>query len=124
MIAEIYKLMIPAAVGENHGETAVGSGERWFYEGQASEELVITTGSDWDTLLYLYDVNALEIARDDDGGPNLNSQIRFILPEDGRYVIEVRGYQDQHGGVYTLTIESSLVEPTTATPTPTPNATP
>jgi hypothetical protein len=57
------------------------------------------------------------LAEDDDGDSGTDSLIAGLrLPEDGIYEIEVRSYNDESGGVYTLVIESSLSAAITPTP--------
>lgn len=41
----------------------------------------------FDTILYVFDQNGVRIAYDDDGGDDLNSQLRLNIPRDGEYLI-------------------------------------
>jgi hypothetical protein len=52
-----------------------------------------TLGSDFDTVLELYDADGNFIAFDDDGGgPDLTSRLLFQIPADGDYFLMVGGF--------------------------------
>lgn len=115
-----------AIVGENRGEVPVGGGEIWFYAGQADEVITVRVLADhpangisaqdrvklglFDTRLILRDANGVTIAENDDVAQNsedTNSAIvDFTLPFSDFYSIEVRGFNDDTGGAYTLILES------------------
>ncbi|MBC7872297.1 MAG: TIR domain-containing protein [Chitinophagaceae bacterium] len=100
---------VTAVVGENNGALAIGTGNIWNYSGMAGEILRIETSAGWDTTLTVYAPDGTQLVFNDDSPENSpNSLIDgFILPEDGVYQIEVRGYNDVNGGDYTLIIGST-----------------
>lgn len=55
-----------------------------------------------DPLLRLLNARGEELARDDDGGPNLNSALEFTPAASGTYFLEARGFQDDATGGYRL----------------------
>ncbi len=55
-----------------------------------------------DPLLIVYDSHGQEVARDDDGGGNLNSYLEFTPATGGRYYAEARGFSDEAQGNYVL----------------------
>lgn len=55
-----------------------------------------------DPVLRVLDARGEELARDDDGGGNLNSYLEFTAPGDGNYFLEARGFSDDATGGYTL----------------------
>ncbi|NDJ76316.1 MAG: WD40 repeat domain-containing protein [Chloroflexi bacterium] len=104
----VYPLVV---IGETEGEVVVGSTQTWSYQGQAGEELTVSTVAEWDTTLMLMQ-GGYEIAFNDDGGglPNYNSEISITLPETATYTIVVGSYLNESGGEYTLVIESAESE--------------
>ncbi|MFN8371333.1 MAG: pre-peptidase C-terminal domain-containing protein [Anaerolineae bacterium] len=80
--------------------------DEWTFFGETGDIVTIALHSeDFDTYLILYDADGNEIARNDDYN-GLNSQINEImLPDDGIYTIEARGYSSSASGDYTLTLE-------------------
>jgi hypothetical protein len=63
-------------------------------EGDVVDVYAVSQGSE-DSRIYLYDEDGNEIAQDDDSGGNSNPYIRrFILPTDGTYQIDLRGFGD------------------------------
>lgn len=78
-----------------------------------------------DSYLILFDANGTELARNDDGGDNLNSLIlNFEIPADGDYTIlastygAVRGFVPGYGD-YTLSLETGEITAQSVTGTPT-----
>lgn len=55
-----------------------------------------------DPLLRLLGSDGAELARDDDGGDNLNSYLEFAAPRTGDYFLEARGFSDIATGGYRL----------------------
>lgn len=124
----------PAVNGENRGELPLGGGQRWTYEGRAGESLnisVITDRPANDTSpetrkaenlldpLVIITLNNEVLAEDDDieNGRQTDVQIEDLtLPVDGVYVIEVRSYDNETGGWYTLILESESPPTPTAQP--------
>ncbi len=115
-------------LGANRGELSIGEAHVWTYTGQAGEVLTIRLVADrpagdtdreqrlafrlLDTLLVVRAPDGRLLATNDDVAPNdTNSMLTDLeLPEDGAYVIEVRSWENQNEGTYTLLIESSLGE--------------
>jgi hypothetical protein len=60
---------------------------------------------DFDAYLRLTDETGKELARDDDGGGNLNARIRFPAPRTGRYFVHASQLSPRPGH-YTLTIRA------------------
>ena len=121
--------------GENRGEIILSSFDVWQYEGQAGETLTIRLNADrpanhayssmrfkfdlLDTVLAIIAPGRRTLAQNDDtiGGLITNSLIEgLVLPVDGTYRIEARGWENT-AGRYTLVIQSTLPE---ETPTPAP----
>jgi len=92
--------------GENRATLAVNTIHLWTYAGQAGETLILTTVANWDTILFLLDsdLNVLVENDDEEGLPNNNSRITFILPNQGTYFIAMAGYQNEFGGDYMLRV--------------------
>ncbi|PZO51999.1 MAG: hypothetical protein DCF16_10465 [Alphaproteobacteria bacterium] len=62
-----------------------------------------------DPLLVLYDQTGQEIARDDDGGPGLNSYLTFVSPTGGPYFAAASSYDGQSTGQYSLRVTDTDV---------------
>lgn len=124
-----------AVYGENRGRIAIGGGQRWEIDGRQGDILTIEVRADrpandgtsrtfdpngLDTLVIVRDPDGNIIAENDDAVPNevsLHTDSRIdnlILPVTGIYQIEVRSWNDQTGGAYTLIVTPG----TAATPTP------
>ncbi|RMF80262.1 MAG: hypothetical protein D6737_08520, partial [Chloroflexi bacterium] len=131
-----------ARVGSNRGEIVIGGGEAWVYQGRAGEVITIRVAAanpaqirpgvtrvpdGFDTLLIVRNPDGSELITADDieAGIITDSLIENLeLPQDGAYIIEVRSWDNQSGGRYTLTItrgETATITPyPTVTPSPTP----
>lgn len=75
----------------------------------------IGSGGVADTYLYLFDSNTNEVARDDDGGGNYNSEITFTATSTGTYYIGATSYEDGYSGDYRLTVTADGDGPTDPT---------
>jgi WD40 repeat protein/serine/threonine protein kinase len=127
-----------AHAGDNSGAIAVSGSQIWTYRSSAGEAINLVALADkpangasvgdirknglFDTVIIVRDKTGKIIAQNDDsitqGTATTNAQIkRVFLPSDGQCFIEVRGFNDESGGSYTL-----IVTVLTA-PTPTPTAT-
>lgn len=121
----------PLTIGEtatgNLTERRVGSDniafELWSFDAAAGRPLLISmnaeNGSSLDPYLALgRDVGGefVPLLEDDDGGPGLNSQIRFTPTETGRYLIRARTYSPRTFGGYSLIVRP---EPPRVIATPT-----
>lgn len=69
----------------------------------AGQEVTISMAASFDTYLYLYDVAGSEVARNDDGGVGLNSEIVYTAATAGVYYIEATAYSSGLG-IYTLDV--------------------
>jgi hypothetical protein len=114
-----YEVELDALPIVDRGELAsgdTGSGsideesqrDHWSFDGSEGEtitiDVVATPGSSLDPFLGLLDPSGAIIAEDDDGGVDLNSQLTVTLPQDGEYVIEVRGFDGASRGAYEVSI--------------------
>ncbi len=118
----------PEPRGDNrltYGDTAQGNiggdrfEERYTFQGDASDNVLITMsrpeGVDrgLDSYLILLGPDGQEVARDDDGGGNLNSRLGITLQDSGEYTIVATRFQQENGGSegdYVLALESVAVE--------------
>ncbi|MFN8371619.1 MAG: WD40 repeat domain-containing protein [Anaerolineae bacterium] len=120
-----------AEAGEQHGEVQVGGGEVWTYYGSYGETLNIRVVADnpandnedrvglFDSYLSISSPagRVLYVSDDIDPGVVTDSYISgLVLAATGVYEIEVRSWNNESGGTYTLIIESTPYSPT-ATPT-------
>ncbi|MEN1727464.1 MAG: PPC domain-containing protein [Pseudomonadota bacterium] len=78
--------------------------ERHEFEGEAGQTVTIMLESDsFDTVLYVSNPDGSNLARDDDGGENNNSEAVINLPETGTYTIYVTGFSESTGS-YEITV--------------------
>ncbi len=78
-----------------HGSGGDGSGDFDFYKVSASAGETIgadTFGSDFDTILVVYDAAGEVLVGNDDAGGTLQSQVATTAPADGDYFIMVAGF--------------------------------
>lgn len=81
------------------------------FTGRAGQRVAISlTADDFDSYLELFDANHNSLATDDDGGGELNARLTFVLPDDGDYLIEARGFSDATGS-YDLKLEEVAPPP-------------
>ncbi len=70
--------------------------------------IMTRTGGDLDPLLLLFSANSVQLAQDDDSGPENDARIAaFVIPEDGIYYIIATRYRFQEGsttGRYSLSL--------------------
>lgn len=76
-------------------ELIEGRPYRFYVDGAEGDTLA-------DPLLVLYDATGTEVARDDDGGPGLNSYLYFASPTGGPYFAAVSSFDGQSTGRYTI----------------------
>jgi len=114
-----------AQIGDNRGIIAPGGGQVWTYTGRADELLIIEALADQpstgvydfaqqvergllDTWLAVYGPDGAQLAENDDfrGVRDNNARVDVLLPQDGTYVIQVRGYSDLTAGAYTLSVQN------------------
>lgn len=112
----------PADGGElAFGDSVMGSltdsalSLEYTFTAAAGDQVTITLASDdFDAFLTLLDADGNELAADDDGAGNLDSQITaFTIPADGTYVIIVDSYDHARAdssaiGGFTLSLEGDL----------------
>ena len=81
------------------------------FTGRAGQRVAISLkADDFDSYLELFDANHNSLATDDDSGGELNARLTFVLPEDGDYLIEARGFSDATGS-YDLKLEEVAPPP-------------
>ena len=81
------------------------------FTGRAGQRVAISLkADDFDSYLELFDANHNSLATDDDSGGELNARLTFVLPEDGDYLIEARGFSDAEGR-YDLKVEEVAPPP-------------
>ncbi len=81
------------------------------FTGRAGQRVAISLkADDFDSFLELFDANHNSLATDDDSGGELNARLTFVLPEDGDYLIEARGFSDAEGR-YDLKVEEVAPPP-------------
>ena len=121
------------SAGEIKGNIPEGGSEFWLYEGSAGEVVSVSIEAEtpanidggtynregFDTYLILRFPDGQILEFDDiEGADNTNSLAEnIVLPTDGIYIIEVRSWDNQSGGNYTLSVERGLIS--TSTPSPT-----
>lgn len=87
------------------------SADLYRFTGRAGQRVAISLkADDFDSYLELFDANHNSLATDDDSGGELNARLTFILPEDGEYLIEARGFSDATGS-YDLKLEEVAPPP-------------
>ncbi|MCL4877368.1 MAG: pre-peptidase C-terminal domain-containing protein [Anaerolineae bacterium] len=96
----------------------------YIFKGEAEDEISVTLESPdggLDPYLFLLDANQVPIAENDDiiDGQNRNSQIEFVVPESGYYVIVATRFEQDAGttaGPFALTLRRAgdPVSPETA----------
>ena len=80
------------------GEIAVfGQRDRWTFDGQADDAVLITLAATEDVVLELYGPGERFLASAED-------QLALTLPQDGAYFVVVRMYDDAATGLYRLTL--------------------
>ncbi|MEM9904533.1 MAG: AAA-like domain-containing protein [Cyanobacteria bacterium P01_D01_bin.44] len=100
-----------AILSNTHEVTRVAGENNWIYSGDsylvngyAGQEILISMESDnFDPYLILESSTGEIIAQNDDGGHDLNSLLRVVLPEDGTYRVIATAYKNTDvGGSYSL----------------------
>jgi hypothetical protein len=99
--------------GDDYGGSGNDYQEYSFTPTRSGTYLFQTYGTDFDTLLYLYDNSMNQLAYNDDGGYYLNSSslrhcslISYSLTAGSTYKIRVRGNNGLEGGTYLRADES------------------
>ncbi len=117
-LAAIFAGSIPAlaqqttAVGDTVTGQASGLAMEYFIKLNAGQTVTIDLMSDdFDTILSVFDASGTELNSDDDGGIGTNSQLFFLAPETGNYIIRVDAFAGSPVGPFTLTITPDEAEP-------------
>lgn len=100
--------------GSVSGALEAGQDVDWFaVEFEAGQTYTIDLegdatggGSLVDPLLVLYDDDAIQVARDDDGGDSFNSRLEFTARQGGRYYLSVESF-GRAFGTYTLSVSET-----------------
>ncbi len=105
-----------------YGDTVTGNltaataaqGDRYTFEGGASDTVIITLEStDFDTIVDLLDAAGTQLVTNDDAQGRTNSLIAFTLPAAGTYTIVARNF-GSGTGAYTLSLQLAVMTPITA----------
>jgi hypothetical protein len=75
------------------------------------EQLQVNMSSDaFDAYLQVWAEGQIVMAEDDDSGGGLNSQIDFVVPEDGRYMIVANSVGSEAQGRYEITVRRESLD--------------
>ena len=78
----------------------------WSFEGVAGQMVGVKASSeDFDTVIKLLSPTAEVLAVNDDGDIDTNSELTAILPETGRYLVQVTSFDGGSGG-YEVVVNS------------------
>jgi hypothetical protein len=97
----------------------IHSGDQDWFAISATQRgfLILETGGDLDSYLYLYDgITQSPLAEDDDGGDNGNSRIEYFTEPGKTYIAMVQGYEGETSAVGSYQFRASI-EPIPADPT-------
>ncbi len=87
---------VSSEIGDGpHGSAGDGSGDFDFFKVTANAGEAIranTAGSDFDTILVIWDDAGNLLAANDDSNGTLQSDLSFLVPEDGDYFVMVTGF--------------------------------
>jgi len=82
--------------------------DTYSFEGREGERVRIRmTSTDMDSYLILLAPDGRSLIQDDDSGGNLNAQIVYTLPVDGRYTIYANAYSSVQSGSYQLELQAA-----------------
>jgi hypothetical protein len=101
---------VTAEIGTSENRTSIsrtlhGSGDEDFFllTPDRDARLVVETTGDTDTFMELYRPGSNSpIARNDDGGEEINAKISYNVNAGGSYIAKIRGYDDGETGRYTF----------------------
>lgn len=84
----------------------------YLFEGQPGQSITIRLESqDFDTYLFLFDIDGERLASNDDRGESTNSQLSVTLTNEGTYQIFANAFDETGRGQYRLIItEANLLE--------------
>lgn len=82
------------SLGEEVNRTLDDAGQQWFsFRGEANQSLTIwVESSDADSMLSIYDAQGFMLSNDDDSRDGIDPMLSMILPEDGKYCLEISSY--------------------------------
>lgn len=106
---------VSGRLDEDSAQSDSGSpADLYRFTGRAGQRVAISMKADFDTYLELFDINRNSLATDDDSGGDLNARLTFVLPDDGDYLIEARGFSDATGSYDLMLDEVAPPPPPTA----------
>ena len=80
----------------------------YTFNGTAGQQVIIRmTSQTLDSYLVLLDPTGNSLIQDDDGGGNLDAQIVYTLPVNGRYTIYANAYSANQTGAYRLEVQTA-----------------
>lgn len=109
LVAVMVTAQEPLTVGEPVEATLpAGESLQFAFEATADSTYSVSVESDeFDTFMFIRDADENELVRNDDGGQNTNSLVRvFSPPQDGTYLVEVRGFSPTDTGTFTVTVQA------------------
>jgi hypothetical protein len=91
------RIVVSSRIGDGpHGRAGTGRGDFDFYKvrARAGETISARTvaGTNFDTVIVLYDAQGAPVAADDDGGRGARSALDFTATESGAYYVMVTGF--------------------------------
>ena len=103
---------VSGRLDEDNAQSDSGApADLYRFTGRAGQRVAIRLkADDFDSYLELFDANHNSLATDDDSGGELNARLTFVLPDDGDYLIEARGFSDATGS-YDLKLEEVAPPP-------------
>jgi hypothetical protein len=103
---------VSGRLDEDSAQSDAGApADLYRFTGRAGQRVAISLkADDFDSFLELFDANHNSLATDDDSGGELNARLTFVLPDDGDYLIEARGFSDATGS-YDLKLEEVAPPP-------------
>jgi hypothetical protein len=109
-----------SADGDYRAGVLSPAGDRDWYrlelsEGQAVRIAVSSPDMMLDTMAAIYGPDGLETARDDDGGPGLNSWLEYQATESGTHYLEVLGFAEDAQGAYEISVSAGEISDNTDT---------
>lgn len=82
--------------------------DTYTFEGREGERVRIRMiSSQLDSYLILLAPDGRSLIQDDDSGGNLNAQIVYTLPVDGRYTVYANAYSSVQGGEYRIQLQAA-----------------
>ncbi len=99
----------------------------YTFDASANDVVTITmivTGGALDPFLVLNTADHTPLVTDDNSGGGLNARLTFVIPADGRYIIQATqagGVPPEEGGTFTLNLTAAVGEPPQPAVTVTPS---